>query len=99
MKIEFNKYDNLYIAERIVRNITEDDIQVEMNGILFNVRYDIEQYGYYEDGYDNGTGAFICTEAHVIILSIEADELDVEVDYDNDVIVNAVQDNLIHHCL
>lgn len=95
MKIVFNRHDNLFIAEQIIAKPCDKEAQVELNGIIFNVSYDIETDGYYEDDYCNGTGGFICTDANVIYLEMRASDLDVELDFDDELIKRVVEDELI----
>jgi hypothetical protein len=67
--------------------ITIDDVE-------FEVRFNKEIEGYYEDEYNDGTGTWVTTHANVAIHDISACDVNLRVDYDRRMIENLTEELL-----
>ena len=80
MYIVFEEKDYMAIAKMISESRIEDGTDsIEMQGLEFEVTFTKEVDGYYEDGYENGTGAWVTTSAYIRVMNIRCDGI--EIDY------------------
>lgn len=81
MEINFNTKDYKFIAECIANNFTSSYIEIDLNGLLLSLSYKLNKIGYEEIGYDNGTGAFVCTDFEFELIDISTVNIDATLDF------------------
>lgn len=86
MYIELETDDMLAICNMLSTKDGSDSIYMYIKGIEFQISFVIYKKGYYEDDYENGTGAWVTTDAHVCIRDITACDIDIKVSYDRNFI-------------
>ena len=94
MIVVLNSKDYRVISNAITNNHIDTSTSVEIDGLKLIINFKVEQLGYYEDDYENGTGAFVCTEAVVSIKDISIEDSVVKVDFDKYLIEKLVKKNL-----
>lgn len=82
MYIELETDDMLAICNILSTKDGSDSIYMYIKGIEFQISFVIYKKGYYEDDYENGTGAWVTTDANVSIRDISACDIDMQVSYD-----------------
>lgn len=86
MYIELETDDMLAICNMLSTKDGSDSICMYIKGVEFQISFVIYKKGYYEDEYENGTGAWVTTDANVSISDISACDIDMQVSYDRNFI-------------
>ena len=93
MYIELEEKDYREIAQMIAdSDINSGSEYVNIDGLEFEVQFTKDVEGYYEDNYDNGTGAWVCTDAVVHVYDVSCEN--VKVFFNNSEITYLAQDYL-----
>ncbi len=48
----------------------KNTLEYEKNGETLEIEYEYEENGYFENGYYNGTGAWVCTNKEIHIMNV-----------------------------
>lgn len=101
MFITLEKKDCEKIIDAIIANKEEEGdgclVHLELNGLSIDVDYSIHLSGYYEDDYENGTGAWVCESAKLQIWKVQLeDNVQVMIDVDTDYIESEVEDYFLN---
>ena len=98
MYIVLEDKDVQEIANMIVNKPCSSDMTnsgyLTIDDVEFEVRFNKEIKGYYEDEYNDGTGAWVTTRANVAIHDISACDVNLRVDYDRRMIENLAEELL-----
>ena len=67
---------------------------VTINDVELEVRFNKDIDGYYENDYENGTGAWVTTKANVALYDISPCDVNIKIDYDRRMIENITEELL-----
>lgn len=82
------------IAEKACSSDSTTTGYLKINDVELEVRFDKHIDGYYEDDYNDGTGAWVTTRACVTLHEISVCDMNVKVDYERRMIENMAEDLL-----
>lgn len=74
MYINLEDKDYREFAQVIADSQTDSGTEhIDIDGFEFEIQFTKDVKGYYEDSYDNGTGAWVCTDAVVHVHDVTCD--------------------------
>ena len=91
---DINEIVNMIANKPCSSDMTTCSGYLNIDDLEFEVRFNKEIEGYYEDDYNYGTGAWVTTRANVSIHEISACDVNIRVDYDRRMIENLAKELL-----